>query len=113
MPSILASRYWLVDSGIVSAKNMISGRTRLQFVDISGYHYQAPDYAWWQTLRVGQPVAFVRDPARTLAFAPSQIAWTWFAAGLTVIGSLLWLWTFGFMAIHFRGATTPSPRSGH
>lgn len=91
----------LVDSGVVSAKNVISGRTRLQFADIGGYHYEVPDYTWWRTLRVGQPIEFARDPAHTLAFARGQIGWTWFAAGLTAIGTLLWLWTFGFMAIQY------------
>jgi hypothetical protein len=89
----------LVDNGVVSAKNSIGGRTPLYTVVISGYKYDVPDYAWWRSLRIGQTIEFVRDPAHTLVFAPGRIAWTWFAAVLTVCGTLLWLWTLGFLGL--------------
>jgi hypothetical protein len=90
----------LADIGVVTAKDSIRST---QSVIINGYHYEVPDYLWWRTLALGKSIAFVRDPARALAFAPTQITWTWDAGVIMVCGGLIWLWTLGFIG---RSLTT-------
>ncbi len=98
-PSELAQETTAVLLGPQSAHGSIDetytggGRSVRLFASINGVAYEVPDRVWFATLKRGQDVAFLHDPATTVAFGPSSQALSIRGMAFLCIVVALWIAT--------------------